>query len=192
MELSYNVSFSLAALLISIVLILIISLKYSDSNVMNKRFKYFIVASISMIALDLITVITNDYSTQIPKWVNYLLNSLYFFSGACVGLLFLHYIVSIALIGISKRNQRISYIVNGCVAVAYAILLFVNCFAGFFFNFEDGTYTHGAIYLFVNTPSIAFVIEGFVLVIINRKKFKTSQVVATTLFIVIFFASFLT
>ena len=144
-----------------------------------------------MIGLDIVTVVSNDYSLQIPKWVNYLLNTLYFFSGATVGMLFVYYIISIALMDNKPERRKKIYIINLSIIGAYFISLIINCFTGFYFNFDDGTYTHGAAYLFVNALAVLYVIEGFGIVVVKRKRFRINQLVATTLFIVNFFTTFL-
>ena len=191
MKLSYDISYSIAALIISLVLVFIISYKYSSLSTTNKRFKYFVISAISLIALDIITVITNDYAQFIPRWGNIILNSMYFFNGAIVGLLFVYYIIPNALETKSTKVRKYFYIVNLSVVSAYLISLIFNGFFGFYFNFDNGTYTHGAAYLFVNAIAIALVLEGLTLVIVGRKHFKLRQRVSTILFVVIFLSSFL-
>lgn len=191
MKLSYDISYSIAALIISLVLIFIISYKYSKLNITNRRFKNFVISAIVMIALDIITVITNDFSTLIPKYGNIILNSMYFFNGAVVGLLFVYYVIPNALSNRSNKVRKNFYIINLTVIGIYFVALIFNGFFGFFFNFDDGTYTHGAAYFFVNAIAILFVLEGLVLVIVGRKHFKLGQRLSTFLFVVIFLASFL-
>ena len=181
----------MAALIISIVLIFIIALKYSKLNTTNLRFKHFVISAIVMIALDIVTVITNDLAQFIPGWGNMILNSMYFLSGAVVGLLFVYYVIPNALFDKSKETRKIFYIVNLSVFALYLVLLILNGFLGFFFNFDNGSYTHGDAYLFVNLVAVLFVIEGFVLVITGSKHFKLSQRISTFMFVFIFFASFL-
>ena len=191
MKLSYDISYSIAALVISIVLIFIISYKYSRLNTTNKRFKNFVISAILLIALDILTVITNDYAQFIPAWGNIILNSMYFFNGAIVGLLFVYYVIPNALTSRSSKVRKNFYIINLSVLGVYLISLILNGFFGFYFNFDNGSYTHGAAYFFVNAIAILFVLEGLTLVIIGRKHFKLGQRISTFLFVFIFLASFL-
>ena len=192
MKLSYNISFSLAAMIITIVLILIMSLKYSSSNIVNKRFKFFLISIIVMIALDIITVITNDYAAYIPVWGNMILNNIYFFACTVVGLLFFYYIVSVALKDAKPETRRIFYLVNLIALGIFTITLVVNQFTGIYFYFENGQYMpDGPAYLFINLLSVLYVLEAVVIFIIKRKNFRINQIVSTALFVVIFFASFI-
>ena len=191
MKLSYDISYSIAALVISVVLIFIISYKYSKLNTTNKRFKNFVISAILLIALDILTVITNDYAQFIPAWGNIILNSMYFFNGAIVGLLFVYYVIPNALTSRSSKVRKNFYIINLSVLGVYLISLILNGFFGFYFNFDNGSYTHGAAYFFVNAIAILFVLEGLTLVIIGRKHFKLGQRISTFLFVFVFLASFL-
>ena len=191
MKLSYDISYSIAALVISIVLIFIISYKYSKLNTTNKRFKNFVISAILLIALDILTVITNDYAQFIPAWGNIILNSMYFLNGAIVGLLFVYYVIPNALTSRSSKVRKNFYIIHLSVLGVYLISLILNGFFGFYFNFDNGSYTHGAAYFFVNAIAILFVLEGLTLVIIGRKHFKLGQRISTFLFVFVFLASFL-
>ena len=192
MKLSYNISFSMAAMIITIVLILIMSLKYSSSNIVNKRFKFFLISIIVMIALDIITVITNDYAAYIPVWGNMILNNIYFFACTVVGLLFFYYIVSVALKDTKPETRRIFYLVNLIALGIFTITLVVNQFTGIYFYFENGQYMpDGPAYLFINLLSVLYVLEAVVIFVIKRKNFRINQIVSTALFVVIFFASFI-
>lgn len=187
---SYNISFSIAAIIIGIILILIVSLNYSTTNLVNKRFKYFLFATIAMYALDIVTVYTNDHASTINVALNYFLNSLYFLSGAVVALLFLYYSISVAFKGVNRKHVKIHYIANTSVLGIYLISLLINNFTGFYFNFDNGTYNHGTVYLLVNLCAVVFLIEAIVIFIIKRKNFNHKQIISTILFYAVFFASF--
>ena len=191
-QLSYNISYSLASIVIGAVLLLIISLNYSSTNLLSKRFKYFLISALAMYILDVGTVFSNDYAEKVPTWINMAFNGLYFFSGSVVAILFLYYTVSIALHDTSPQKRRIIYLVNLILLCINFILLFVNNFTGFFFYFnEQAVYSHGPAYLFVNALSIVYTLESAVIFIIKRKKFKIRQIISTTLFYALFFGSFM-
>lgn len=194
MNLSYNINFSIASVVITIILILIVSLYYSSTNVVNKRYKIFLFATITMILLDIITVITNDYAHNIPHFLNMFLNGLYFLSGAVVAILFLSYCVSVAF-GDNKTDsfRKIITISSAIILGLYGIALFVNNFTGFFFYFDytkDFAYSPGPIYLLVNLLAVLFTLESFVIFVIKRDRFNKKQIVSTILFFASFFISF--
>lgn len=190
-HMSYNISFTIASLIIGIILILIVSLNYSSTNLVNKRYKYFLFSSITMFVLDLVTVFTNDNADKINEGINYFLNSLYFFNGAVVALLFLYYSISVAFVDSKREHIKIHYTLNISIIGIYFITLVINCFTGFYFNFDNQTYNHGSLYLLVNLCAVIFLIETFVIFIVKRKKFNFKQRICTALFYAAFFSAFI-
>lgn len=191
MNLSYNVSYALAALVIGIVLIIVISLQYSSTNLVNKRFKYFLIASVVMYLLDIVTVATNDYAAQIPLWFNKILNTLYFLSGSTVAILFVYYVISVALKNETKKVRHNIYMINVIILGLHAISLIFNCFFGFYFFYtESFEYTHGNLYLLVNLITILYIIESIFILIYKRDQFNKAQAISTILFLTAFFISF--
>lgn len=145
-----------------------------------------------MIGLDVFTVFTNANGQHIPVIVNQILNGLYFFSGAGVAVLYLYYIVSVALKDIKRETRRILYIVNIAVLGLYALSLILNNWLGFYFNFPASLeYTHGHLYKLVNLVSIVYVIESIVFVLIKRKEFNARQLISSLVFYAFFFLSFI-
>lgn len=188
---SYNISFSIASLIIGIILILIVSLNYSSTNLVNKRYKYFMISSIVMITLDIVTVFTNDNANKINVGFNYFLNTIYFFSGAVVSLLFLYYSISVAFVGSKKKHVKIHYIINLSIIGVYLLSLIINCFTGFYFNFNNNTYNHGDLYLLVNLCAVIFLAESIVILVVKRKKFNFKQRICTGLFYAVFIIAFI-
>ena len=136
MQLSYNISFTIASLVICIILLIVVSVQYSSTNSVNKGYKSFLIASITLFAVDILTVITNDLSHKIPVPLNMFLNALFFLSGAMVALFFLYYCVSVALARSSKKIKRRYIVTNLVILGSYVISLIVNHFTGFYFHFR--------------------------------------------------------
>lgn len=187
----YNISFSIAATIIGVILVTILFLNYSSTNLLSNRFKAFLISTIAMYGMDIITVYTNYYSKQIPVWVNQVLNGLYFAVSNAVALLFLFYVIS--LVFSEEKNKPVVsrlFIINVSLFGANCIMLIVNAFTGMFFNFDGGTYNHGYAYLWVNFFSLLFVFESMALFVIRRKFSNKKQKICAALFYVIFFASY--
>lgn len=193
MNLGYNISFTIAALVIDIVLFLIMSVNYSKANMVNKRFRYFLIASSVMFALNIGTVITNAIAGKLPDAFNYLFNSLYFLSGVIVSVLFFYYCSSFALKEETAKTRKIFYIANLAGVGLLAVLLIVNCFTGFYFYFDytkEFPYTHGTAFLPINIFTLVFVFESLVILIVKRKQFTFRQTICTAMFFAAFFLSY--
>ena len=191
MNLSYNITFTIAAFFVGVIVLLVSYFNYSSTNAVSRRFRYFTWATLAMYVLDVVTVITNDYGKQMPGWVNPLLNALYFFSGATVAILFLYYCLSVALREDLKRTRKTFYIINLSLLAIYAVSLALNIPFGFYFHFPDGVYTHGDAYLLVNALALSYVVEALVVFLIRRRMFNKKQIAATTLFIGLFFLAYI-
>lgn len=192
MDLSYNISYALAGLAISIIIILIVSLNYSSTNIVNKRYKLYLFASIGMIVLDIVTVITNDYPGYIPIWLNVFLNGLYFFSGTLTAMLFLFYCMTVAFPRPHKKTRILSYSINLGILGIYLLSLIINCFNGIYFYFDEaGSYSKGPIYLVVNLLSVIYVLECIIIIFVGKENFNKRQLFCAVLFLVSFFGAFL-
>ena len=192
MLLSYNIGYAVAGLIISIIIIMIVSLNYSSSNIVNKRYKLYLFASIGMIVLDIVTVITNDNPGLIPTSLNIVLNGLYFFSGSLTAMLFLFYCMTVAFPTPNKKARMISYSINLGILSIYLISLFINCFNGMYFFFDEANaYSKGPVYLLVNLSSVIYVLECIIIFFVGRENFNKRQLFCAVLFLVSFFGAFL-
>lgn len=63
---TFNFSFTIAAIFISGVLLLIVSMNYSSTNMVNRRFKMFLIASLLMYVFDILSVL--DLGTFVSRW----------------------------------------------------------------------------------------------------------------------------
>ena len=191
MNLHYNISFALSSLILVVILLLFVSINYSSTNIVNKRFKAFLVALLAMIVFDIGTAISNDNANLIPKALNILLNSVYFALGALVALLFLYYCISIGMERTNPKVRKIIYLANIITFGVYALTLAFNGFFGFYFYFDDAmVYSHGPVYILVNAFTLIFVFESIAVFVYGRKQFNRRQVVCTILFYASFFLSF--
>lgn len=187
----YNVSFSIASLIIVTILLIVINVQYSSTNMVNRRYKFFLASAFIMIALDIFTVYTNSIAKDMPILLAQSLNALYFFSGGIVALLYLYYVVSVALKDADKNLKKTLYIVNLVVLGLYAASLIANNWLNFFYYFnEEYAYSHGPIYILVNLVTIIYVVESIVIMIINRRKYNIRQAISIILFYISFFTSF--
>ena len=188
----YNISFSVVALIVMTILLAIISVQYSSTNLVSKRFKFFLISGFMMIALDIFTVFTNGEAKHFPVFISMILNGIYFFSGGVVGIFFLYYIVSVAFKNASEKTKKMLYIVNLAVLGVYALSLILNNWFGFYFYFDEAlVYSSGPIYILVNLVTIVYVVETLVIMFMKHKEFNTRQMVSTMIFYAFFFMSFI-
>ena len=193
MNLGYDISFTIAAVVINFVVFLIVSINYSSTNLVNKRFRYFLIAGMIMYIFNIATVVTNAFAKNFPDPVNYVFNSLYFLSTIIVSLLFFYYTASFALKDTTKKTRKIFYIVNLCALGLYVVALIVNFFNGWYFNFDytrENPYKHGWFFLPITLFSLIFVFESLVIFVVKRKQFNTRQIICISIFFAFFFLAY--
>ena len=187
---SYNISFSIAAVIIGVILVTILFLNYSSTNLLSNRFKAFLCSTIVMYALNILTAWT-DSVPSFPTWANYVLNSLYFSASNAVAFLFLFYVVSLVYQGYpNRRVVKTITAINLALVGINTIMLIINAFTGVFFYFENGAYEHGPAYLAINVISLLFVFESMAFFVIRRKNSNLRQKICSGLFYAIFFSSY--
>ena len=187
----YNISFSIASLIVLAILTAVIAIQYSSTNLVNKRYNYFLISAFIMVGLDILTVYTNAIAKDISVMFAQVLNGIYFFSGGAVAVLYLYYIISVAFKDESKKLRKRLYLINLIVIGIFGISLLVNNWVGYYYYFDEQyVYTAGPAYIFVNLVTIIYVIESIVMMIIKRKKFNKRQLTSTILFYASFFISF--
>ena len=166
---NYDISYSIAAIIIGVILVTILFLNYSSTNLLNRRFKIFLIATIVMYSMNVLTVFTNEHANEFPIWISYLLNGIYFSASNATAGLFLYYVLSLVYFeDQSNRFYKTMFVVNMSLFAVDVVLLIINGFTGIFFKFVDGVYTRGPIYLYVNVVSILYVVESIILFIVRR------------------------
>lgn len=174
MNLVYNIEFDTAGLIIHIILLIILNNLYSKSR-NNQLFKNFLVISFISGLLDLISVFTISYSTMIPVWINIVINTAYLFFTTWTA-----YKIYIYVYACVNYKPKIDMRVSRMVFYAYIVLLLINLFTGIIFNFDDGTYTHGSLYLLNYVFPFYFFGHLAYLNIFKAKFFKRKQLVINT------------
>ena len=187
----YNISFSIAALAIVAILLTVISIQYSSTNMVNKRYKFFLISAFVMIGLDVLTVYTNGVAKEMPIIVAQLLNGLYFFSGGMVAFLYLYYVISVAFVASKKETRKKLYLVNVIILGVFGASLVANNWLGFYYFIDPvNGYSHGPIYILVNLATIVYVVESLIIMVVKRSRFNIRQMISTILFYTSFFLSF--
>ena len=126
MGLSYNISYTITSIVICAVLLFIVSVMYSSTNIVSKRYKYFLISAIVMFVFNICTVLTIDFADRIPVDFNIFLNGMYFLASTVVALLFLYYCMSVALVDTSKEKRRVFAIVNLGLLVIFVITEYIG------------------------------------------------------------------
>ena len=87
----YNISYEVASAAFLVILYMYIRLQYSNKSQVNKEFKRLTLFMLATNVFDVVSAITISYGSQLPRWVNWLSNSIFFIFAVFVYDLFIIY-----------------------------------------------------------------------------------------------------
>ena len=191
----YNISFEVASTFFLAILYVYIRLQYSNKSQVNKEFKKLTLCMLASNVLDVVSAITISYGSQLPRWVNWLTNTVFFVSTAYMGYHFTTY--SRACVhrkelegatdkaGGKVKKEKID-IFNKGLMILYIGFLCINLFTGLIFDIgENGEYIHGPLYYAVYALSYYFILCGMFIMFSNYRKFEKKQMFSVFLYTVI-------
>lgn len=177
----YNVDFDIAALILMVLVFILMHMNFFQDTDQSKRFRGLIVTLITVTVLDLITAVTISYANYIPLWLNMVLNSVYFFCSAGMGLFYDYYIAQFVKGGaLSRKGLQF----NILLLAVWGVLLLINPFTGVVFSFTpSGEYLHGICYAGGVILPMYYVLYAALLLLLNWKKFNIKQRFCISMFI---------
>ncbi len=170
----YIIHYDVAALLITLILII---QYYSNRRISLGVSRVFVVALIIATlsnALDLITVYTLNHPQDVPTELNYLINMVYLIGFNSVPLLYFVYVRE--SIDSSARWKRWEYFLGiGPYLVAVLLILTTPITHGVIY-FEDGLYyKHGPMLTLLYMIAFFYMISALIIMICHRKALTKSQ-----------------
>jgi len=144
MELIYNVDFCVATMILDAILYLYLCSQRGNSNTDN-LFRSVVFLAFLCSTMDYVTSVTITYGMVVPSIVNYILNSVMFFSCSLLGLYLSFYVMRYIE---SKKNVHIKHqILLGIPILVHLIMLIVNMVNPILFLVDGTIYEHGPLYV---------------------------------------------
>ena len=96
MHMKYNIYIELATIVFAAILCIYQEVQYADTDKteVNTSFRRMAWTVFLAVTMDVLTAITISYSALVPKWLNYLLNTIYFELDALIAFFFVQYVAS--------------------------------------------------------------------------------------------------
>ncbi|MCQ2592983.1 MAG: HD-GYP domain-containing protein [Treponema sp.] len=170
MKLFYNIDFDIAGLIIFVILRVIFQQQFVRSSLRNKRFNIFSHVAVVSGLMDIVTAYTISNADVIPPYLNFILNSIYLYSA----LLAIFIIEQYVYICISYTPRPLK-IAEHCFIITYLILLIINLFTGIIFDFRNGVYEKGPLFLANFIFPLFFLILITICLIKKRSSFTKTQ-----------------
>ena len=137
---SWNAAPELIAAIVILILILNTTGTQSVPTPRNRMFHLSLYFTFLCILLNLLTVLTINFATRIPLWLNMLVNTAYFMIYPFMPLVFISYmLLFIFEKSPSHHRKRLKFTlwVIGVFLAGYLILTLVNVFTGWIFSFNS-------------------------------------------------------
>ena len=179
----YNTNFEAAVFILLTILYIYLRVRYYNRSAINVALGRLVIAEQLTVFLDLLTSVTITYADVVPLWVNMLLNSLYY---GAIGLS--SCMVAMFVMAFAKDSFSYKVVVTGAKAILflYYVLLVVNLFTGLLFDFSNGEYVHGSLYVIVYIFPAFFVVGSAALVLLFRQ--LMTKVQRVTMMLIILFS----
>lgn len=179
----YNTNFEAAVFILLTILYIYLRVRYYNRSTVNVALGRLVIAEQLTVFLDLLTSVTITYADVVPLWVNMLLNSLYY---GAIGLS--SCMVAMFVMAFAKDSISYKVVVTGAKVILflYYVLLVVNLFTGLLFDFSNGEYVHGSLYVIVYIFPAFFVVGSAVLVLLFRQ--LMTKVQRVTMMLIILFS----
>lgn len=174
----YNIYYECAAIAFIFILNIYIRIQYNSKPLTNRLYKRLALFLLIALILDVTTAVTISYASEIPVWLNTLLNFLYFVSDIFLEYQFIIYCV------VCTFERKIPAVQWGCrigSGVVFIILI-VNFFTGIVFSFDKTGYVHGPLYMMVYMIPIAATIGSAAVLFVGYKRFSKNQRIALIIY----------
>jgi len=170
--LSWNAAPEIIAAIVILILILNTTGTQSVPTPRNRMFHLSLHFTFICIVLNLLTVLTISYATQIPLWLNMLVNTTYFMVYPFMPLVFIIYMLLFIFENSPERHKnrlKSTFWMIGVCLAAYLVLTLVNLPTGWIFSFDtDFEYIRGPLNKLPLLLIIAFIILSLVQAIPER------------------------
>lgn len=169
----YNIDFEIVAFVFLTVLYIHHKIHYTTRHILNKQFRELTLATLIMIATDILSAIGISYYDRIPTLLIKVLNGANFVSAALISYSFATYL----RISIRKKNEKYVWKVNQVIYWFFLISSIVNLFVPFYFDFNSQGYVHGPLYLLQPTVTYYFMVYSAIVLIKYHKQLEKKEII---------------
>lgn len=178
----FNIDFEIAAAIAIIFFYAYFRIQYDLNTQSNILFRKMIIAAFLGAVLDAVTAVTISYAADIPLWVNYWLNALYFFVAEIGMFIFTRYVSTI----VDRTTSGVAEKVNMGIFVVHAILCLTNPFTKLQIYFDsDCVYRHGLLYYGIYAIPVYFTFYSFIRIVLSRDRITKRQFKSMVVFLIL-------
>ncbi len=184
----YNVSFDIASIIISFVIYITLRRSYYVEGIKQNAFRKYVLFVFLASVTDTITAYTITYGAYVPDFLNVVLNTIFQICSAMA--IYFGYIY--IMVYAKKRSRFITH-TNKILVGFYIGIYIINLVMRNVFDFKDGVYVHGPLYLVSYIICTLVAISSLIDIIASRKHYEQKTQFYLSLFfmtIPLFFMGF--
>ena len=181
----YNISFDIAALFLSIILLIVHGILFDNKSLANRLYQAYMLSTALEAGLDAYTARCIDKVFIHSDSYNLWMNTIYFFVTILAA--FLGYRL------LSYKYEQVNRHARVASAVVFAFgtsLLIYNLFTGAFFRFQNGEYIKSRYFFLVNLSCVLLLFLILFLIVVHRKSDRQTDVRMPIIFVILIFATF--
>lgn len=178
----YNINYEVAAIAFMIIFFFSLKAQYPKDVREIQNFANALLIYIVATALDIISAIMISYASQIPCWVNMIVNAVYAISCAIFFYSLEQYISKYLLLERMVWEKKLSNI----ICAVYCVILVTNYFTHWIFYFDDnGNYIHGPLYVLIFLIPLYFILVTGMILAVRNRKFDRKQKISIWIYTVL-------
>ena len=163
---SYNTYFDIGAIILILVLATHFFTTQSIKNKETVMFAHMLTATLLAAIFDVLSASFGARYGEVPIWVNYLCDEVYLV--ATNGITYVYY----AYIYILTKKKDVGFwrmVGVGFPYVVEIVLILSSPYTGWIFNYDDGSYAHGELSIFLYIVSFGYILASIVRTFVFRK-----------------------
>ncbi len=179
----YDLHFSIAGLIVFLLLYIVLCVIYNNGQNTVRRLRELLICLFLADLLDIVTAYTIAYRADVPLWVNYALNSLFFFLEAVSSGAFARYV---RFVYEPKKGRRfVTDYINLVIVFAFGILCATSFLTHAIFYFDDKGYHRGPIFDLTFGIGLYFLVFALVRMLQRHRSFSRRQKASIVAFVLI-------
>lgn len=177
------IEFDICALLITSLILWVLHRRKDLRNMQNITFRVLLVLTLVAASSDLLSIYAIEHATEVPLWLNYIIQLAYALPFTAIPMVYYIYVVSLTIQNRIITKARIAVMITP-YALAF-LLIITTPFTHWHFHFNDALqYCHGWAVYVTYALSFFYIVLCFIDIAHYKKRLNTMQI--TTIVLICF------
>ncbi len=172
--------YELCALGFLLVIMIFYFIRRRLGSITNKMYSLFLFAAFFDIVLDIIATLLLNKGPDVPTWVDYLLNSLFYIFQVLV--VYFGYLYTLAVTNKLNVSNKKFILFTSLPCTVHILISMTNIFTDYLFIIDDNNrFSYGALHILHYIFTVFYLIMTIIITYIYRKSLSSIQVLALSI-----------